>query len=60
MKEVRLAGHVAGFGVPEAKWPSRRRRRILEDNIKMTLKVTGYWGVNWFNLDEDTHRGVLM
>jgi hypothetical protein len=61
---IRWAGHVArmreGRGVyrvlvgrPEGKRPLGRRRRRLEDNIKMDLREIGIDGANWIQLAHD-------
>jgi hypothetical protein len=64
-RRIRWVGHMAcigeGRGVfsrvlvgrPEGKRPLGRRRRRLEDNIKMDLREIGIDGANWIQLAQD-------
>jgi hypothetical protein len=40
-------------GMPEGKEPLRRPRRGWVDNIKMDLRETGWYGMDWIDLDRD-------
>jgi hypothetical protein len=40
-------------GNPEGKRPLGRPRRRCVDNVKMDLRVIGWCGVDWIDLDQD-------
>jgi len=40
---------------PDERMPLGRLWRRLEDNIKMTVKDTGYEGVDWIHLAHDRY-----
>jgi hypothetical protein len=41
---------------PEGKRPPGRPRRRSEDGIRMDLRETGLWGVDWIRLAQDRDR----
>jgi hypothetical protein len=43
-------------GKPEGKRPLRRPRRRCEDGIKMDLGETGWEGVEWIQLAQESDR----
>jgi hypothetical protein len=66
-RRMRWAGHVARMGEerrvhkilvgkPEGKWPLGRPRRRWEHGIRMDLRETGFWGVDWIRLAQDRDR----
>jgi hypothetical protein len=66
-RTMRWAGHVARIweirnaykilvGKPEWKRPFRRPRHRWEDNIRMDLRETGWEGVDWIHLYQDTDQ----
>jgi hypothetical protein len=66
-RRMRWAGHVARMGEerkvykvlvgkPEGKRPLGRPRRRWEDGIRMDLRETGFGGVDWIRLAQDTDR----
>jgi hypothetical protein len=66
-RRMRWAGHVASMGEerkvykvlvgkPEGKRPPGRKRRILEDGIRMDLGEIGLRSVDWIRLAQDRDR----
>jgi hypothetical protein len=61
-RRMRLAGHVARTGdmknthfwLENLKRPFRRPRHRWEDNIRMDLRETGWEGVDWMGLAQDS------
>jgi hypothetical protein len=43
---------------PEEKRPLGRPRRRWEDNIKMDLRETGWGGMHWIDLAQDSGRSL--
>jgi hypothetical protein len=43
-------------GKPEGKRPLGRPRRWWEDGIRIDLRETGLWGVDWIRLSQDRVR----
>jgi hypothetical protein len=43
-------------GKPERKRPLRRRRRMCVNNIKMGLRETGWDGVDWIDMAQDSDQ----
>jgi hypothetical protein len=41
------------LGKPEGRRPLGRPRRRWEDGIRMNLRETGLWGVDWIQLAQD-------
>jgi hypothetical protein len=59
-RETRKAYKIL-VGKPEGKRPFERRRRRLEDNIRMDLREIRCEGVDWMHLtqDRDQWRAVV-
>jgi hypothetical protein len=53
--EERKAYEVS-VGKPEGKRPLGKPRRRWEDGIRMDLKETGLWSVDWIRLAQDRDR----
>jgi hypothetical protein len=47
-------------GKPEGKRPLERPRRRWEDNIRMDLRKTGWEGVDWMHLAQDTDKWRVL
>jgi hypothetical protein len=43
-------------GKPKGKRPLGRLRRRWEDGIRMDLRETGWWSVDWIRLTQDRDR----
>jgi hypothetical protein len=52
MGEERKVHHVL-VGKPEGKRPLEKTRRRWEDGIRLDLRETGLWGVDWIRLAQD-------
>jgi hypothetical protein len=55
MGEVRGAYNIL-VGRPEGRRPLGIPRRRWEDNIKMGIRETGFWDVDWIHLAQDRDR----
>jgi hypothetical protein len=66
-RRMRWAGHVVHLGEvrgaynilvgrPEGRRPLGRPRRGWQDNIKMDLRETGFWDVDWIDMAQDRDR----
>jgi hypothetical protein len=66
-RRMRLAGHVAQMwpkrnaykvlvGKPEGKRPLGRPRRRWVNNIKIDLRETGWDGMDWIDLAQDSDQ----
>jgi hypothetical protein len=52
MGEMRNTNRIL-VGKPEGKWPLGRPRCRWLGNIKIDLKETGWYGMDWINLAQD-------
>jgi hypothetical protein len=52
MREIRNAYRIL-VGNPEGKRPLGRPRRRWVDNIKMVLRETGWYGMDWIDMAQD-------
>jgi hypothetical protein len=41
---------------PEGKRPLGRPRRRWDDNIKIDIQEVGCWGMDWFEVSQDSGR----
>jgi hypothetical protein len=55
MVEVRGAYNIL-VGRPDGRRPLGRPRRRWEDNIKMDLRETGFWDVDWIHWAQNRDR----
>jgi hypothetical protein len=47
-------------GKPEGKRPLGRPRRKWEDNIKMDFRETGWGGMDWIELAQDSDQWTVL
>jgi hypothetical protein len=56
----RRGAYRALVGKPVGWRPLVRTRRRWKDNIKIDLRVVGWWGIDWIDLAQDRNRWRVL